>query len=293
MAKTSYQDIPVEYQNLIKKNLNIGERFIIPRVQVKKIISRRKLIKGITQKSKLKEIGEAWATLSAGQKTDWENAGLVVGLTSFKAFTKEYILRLQNSLSPITSPSIFRHGKVGQIHIESPANNLRIQQDHPQKYYINKKVRGKRAMYEPALVTEYVSFPLTLKISYKSNLTTTSGNNKHRIYIFMISNYQGRDIETIKEIELDLVTDWKTSELEITSIFGVFRYYKIVIDMQNVRGDFYFDNVKLFHSGKNWVRDSQCNDIHQDFTKAFYQVSKHWIADIIDDGANFESVYLD
>lgn len=293
MAKTSYQDIPVEYKNLIKKTLVASERFIIPRVSVKKIISRKKILKGITQRSKLKEISEVWATLSAGQKTDWENVGLVVGLTSFKAFTKEYILRLQNSLSPMPSPSVYRHGKVGYIKIESPANNLTIQQDHPQKYYINKKVRGKRSMYEPALVTEYVSFPMTLKISYKSNLTTTSANNKHRIYIYIVSNYQGRDIETLKEINLDLITNWKTSELEITGIFGVFRYYKIVIEMQNVRGDFYFDNVKLYHSGKNWVRDTYCNDVHQDFTKAFYQVAKHWVADVIEDGANFESIYLD
>jgi len=60
-----------------------------------------------------------------------------------------------------------------------------------------------------------------------------------------------------------------------------------------LQGDLYFDNIKAEHSGQNWVRDTFCNDINQAFTKAFFQVPKHWIADVIEEGANFESIYKD
>jgi hypothetical protein len=293
MAKTSFLDIPEEYKLLVKKNLTSGDRFVIPRVYAKKVIVRRKQLTGITQRSLLPEISSAWNNLSAEVKENWATAGVVSGITGYRHFTQEYTLRKKLSLTPITTPSVFRQGKVGKIIISAPADDLRIQQDHPIKYYIDVKVRGTRNQYTQALVTEYVSFPINLKISYKSNLTTTSEFYKAKIFIYVVSNYQGREIETQKEINFDLESDWQTDEVTLDNVFGVFRYYRLVLDFQNVRGEFYFDNVKLYHSGKNWVRDTKCNDINQGFTKRYYQVSKNWVADVISEGADFESVYLD
>lgn len=293
MAKTSFLDIPEEFKLLVKKNLTSGDRFVIPRVYAKKVIVRRKQLAGITQRSLLPEISIAWNNLSNEIKENWNTAGVVSGLTGYRHFTQEYTLRKKLSLTPITTPSVFRQGKVGKIQIEAPADDLRIQQDHPIKYYIDVKVRGTRNQYKPALITEFVSFPLNLKISYKSNFVATSPFYKSEIYIYIVSNYQGREIETIKKINFDLICDWQNAECEVLNVFGVFRYYRIVMDFQNVRGEFYFDNVKLYHSGKNWVRDTKCNDINQGFTKRYYQVSKNWVADVISEGADFESVYLD
>lgn len=293
MAKISYQQVPAEYKGLLKKSLKVGDRFVISRVSVNRLIPRRKLLKGITQRSKLPEISDVWATFDTTLKTSWATTGALVGLTGFKAFVKEYILRLQSNLAPVVAPSIYHHGKVGKIVISAPANDLRIRQDHPVNYYIQKKVRGTKSQYAPVLVTEFLSFPFQLYISYKSILTNTSANYKARIYIEFLSNYQGRDIYTQKEINFDLATDWKNANIIVNDIFGVLRGYTLYIDFLNVTGVFYFDNVKLYHSGKQWVRDPYCNDIHQDFTKAFYQVSKHWVGEVVPDGANFESVYLD
>lgn len=293
MAKITYQNIPVEYKALVKKNLTVGDRFIIPRVSVKRLIPKRKIVKGITQRSQLPAVAVAWNELTSTVQDLWATVGIANGTTGYKAFTKEYILRLQNSLSPVTSPNIHRHGKVGVITIETPADDLTIRQDHPFTYYINKKVTGTKNQYTPYLIQEFITFPATLKISYKSNLTYTSANYIAKIYIEFVSNYQGRDIFTQKEIVFNLVNDWNTQEIEIENVFGVVRGYTMYIKFQNVQGTFYFDNVKFYHSGKNWVRDGQCNDIHQDFTKAFYQVAKHWIAENINEGANFESNYID
>lgn len=293
MAKTGYLDIPPEYESLIKKHLVSSDRFIIPRVRVKKLISRRKLLKGITQKSLLPEITNYWNNLDSNTKILWTNAGLACGLTGYKCFVKEFVLRKQNGIDTIASPSVFHQGKVGMVVIEEPCHHLVLRQDHPITYYINKKVKNTKNQYEPKLVTEFVSFPFDLYISYKSNLTAISSDYRARIYLYTLSNYQGRDIESKFEINFDLNSDWQTKHLNVESVFGKYRFYKVEIEFFNVTGTFYFDNFKLYHSLKNWARDTQCNDIHQDFTRAFYQVSKHWIADVISEGANFESVYPD
>lgn len=293
MAKISYQDIPPEFDQLILKSLTPADRFIIPHVSIKKLISRRKLLKGITQKSQLKNISSAWNLLSTLDKNAWVSAGLKSGLTGYKHFTKEYILRLKNGLEPVTVPSIYHQGNVGKIQIEAPATKIIIRQDHPIYYYIKTKVKGTKSQYEPKLTTEFVSFPFNIYISYKSNLTNINSQYVAKLIITMVSNYQGRDIETNTEYNFSLSHDWTEVTFNINEVFGKFRYYNVKLHFENVRGEFYFDNFKLYHSGKNWARDTACNDIHQDFTRAFYQVSKHWIAEHIDNGANFESVYID
>lgn len=293
MSKTSYQDIPSELQILYKRNLYSSSRFDIPRVSVKRIISRRKLLKNMSQKTLLPEISLLWNTFTNSQKFAWTQTGNINGMNGYKAFVKEYILRKKLALSLTFLPSLFKHGKVGQIHIEAPSNHIKIVQDHPLYYYINKKVKNFRNKYEPKIITEFTSFPFEIKLSYKSNLVNVGVGAYAKIYLYMISNYQGRDIETKTEIFFDNVTNWKTVNLVVNSVFGKFRYYRVEIDIYNMHGDLYFDNFKILHSGRNWARDTQCNDIRQEFTKSFYQVSKHWIADIISDGANFDSVYLD
>lgn len=293
MAKISYQDVPPEFDQLIKQNLTPADRFILPRVSIKKLISRRKLLKGITQKSQLLNVSSAWASLTLSQKNAWVSAGLESGLTGYKHFTKEYILRLKNGLSPITTPSIYHQGNVGKIYIEAPATKIIIRQDHPIYYWIKTKVKGTKSQYQPKLVTEFVNLPFNVYISYKSNLTNINPQYTAKLIINIISNYQGRDIETLKEFNFSLDQDWSEGTFNIDGVFGKFRYYNVKIHLENVLGELYFDNFKLYHSGKNWARDTACNDIHQDFTRAYYQVSKHWIAEYIENGANFESVYLD
>lgn len=293
MAKISYQDVPPEFDQLIKQNLTPADRFILPRVSIKKLISRRKLLKGITQKSQLVNVSSAWASFTLSQKNAWVSAGLKSGLTGYKHFTKEYILRLKNGLSPITIPSIYHQGNVGKIYIEAPATKIIIRQDHPIYYWIKTKVKGTKSQYQPKLVTEFVNLPFNVYISYKSNLTNINPQYTAKLIINIISNYQGRDIETLKEFNFSLNQDWSEVTFNVNEVFGKFRYYNVKIHLENVRGELYFDNFKLYHSGKNWARDTACNDIHQDFTRAYYQVSKHWIAEYIENGANFESVYLD
>jgi hypothetical protein len=291
MAKISYQDIPLGLEEAYKKNILFNDRFVIPSVRVKKLISRRKVNTKITQKSLFFDIVLLWNSYSDAQKNLWNQAGNVCGMTGYRCFIREYTLRRQYNLDVNIPPNIYHQGKFGKIVIYSGDNNFQIQQDHPLYYYILKKVRNSKDQYEPKQVIELVSFPFIFKINYKSNLTFLNSDSYAKLKVFYVSNYQGRDIETIKEIVFDSVSDWTSKELNIIGIFGKFRYYRVELDFKNVSGEFYFDNFKILHSGKNWARDTQCNDINEGFTKAFYQVSKNWIADIIGENSNFESVF--
>ena len=176
-----------------------------------------------------------------------------------------------------------------------------------------KKVTGTRDQYEPVKITESFDLPIDIKISYKSNLTSvdvgapfglgefeianselgvsSSGTGSARFYVSVLSHYQGRDIFTNSEIFFDLSSDWTSATASISSVLGLVRGYNAYIEILNARGDLYVDNIELNHSGHNWARDPYCNDLNQGFTKAFYQVAKHWEAVSISEGAQFDSFF--
>jgi len=80
---------------------------------------------------------------------------------------------------------------------------------------------------------------------------------------------------------------------EENTFLGLAIGYDLFIHLYNLQGDFYFDNIEVTHSGQNWARDPFCKDINQGFTLAFYQVPKHWVAEILPDGAEYNSIYID
>lgn len=291
MVKVGYQQIPPEYSHLIKQVLVQSDRFIIPRLSVKTTLSKRRLKKAMKQKTVLPILSPIWASFSLSTKALWTAAGLENGMTGWKHFVREYILRDKYGYNVNDLPSIYHQGKIGVIILPDNNSELIIEQDHPFKYWVSAKVRGTKTQREPKIVTEFATFPFILKINYHSKLVVTKANARARIFIHYISNYQGRDIETMSIINFDLQTYWKTASVEVNEIFGKFRVYKIVMDFYGVKGQLWFDNIKVIHSGRNWARDTACNDIHQDFTKAFYQVSKNWIASHITSGVSFESDY--
>jgi hypothetical protein len=232
-----------------------------------------------------------WATLDNDEKNLWLSAGEVMGLAGFKLFVADYVLRLQNDLTGVSIPSDLYQTYVGKMTIASPATKLLITQLHPLNYWVSAPVYGKQKMREPVLITESFDLPLELSISYKTNLTSFGDNPRARFYAIVYSLYQGRTIETFLKIDFDLISDWTSDNVSLSSIQGYIKGYALFIELNDVSGTLYFDNVKAVHSGLNWVRDSICRDIDQSFTKAFYQVPKNWVAVDISAGCFFGSVY--
>ena len=293
MAQTSYIDILPALEEQFFTGIQPGDRFNYARVCRKNLLLSRKSKKGISQRSLLPEISTAWATLSGAQKTAWSNAGAECNLNGWRLFVQDYCARRVNDLSGIATPSLLHQSWVGQLHIEAPATEAKLVQIHPHFYYIYKKVYGKKGMYNPVLITEDLALPFDLTLNYSSNLSAEGADPYAKLYARFWYSYQGQNLYEDLEISLDLITAWKSATIQLTSLVSIVIRYDLYIHLHDLRGDLYFDNIKAEHSAQNWVRDPFCKDVDQGFTRNYYQIPKHWAAEILPNGADFESIYKD
>ena len=313
MAKTSYQLIPVQFNLSYNKALQSGDRFTFPRVRRKTLFISKKRKKGLTQKSLIPILSPVWQALTLAERLAWNSAGVVADMSGFKLFVRDKSLRIANDLSGYAIPNNLYQTTVGTLRIESPANSLKIQQLHPLEYWVQRKVKGTRSQYEPIKIIENFALPLSIKINYKADLIPTvisldsaecgvaecgvvilgtfSLEVKARFYCICYSHYQGLTLENIVEIPFTLQQDWIHAEAILSPIIGKDRGYTAFIEIENVRGTLYFDNIEILHSGQNWCRDPHTIDIDQSFTKAFYQIPKHWAPVDIGEGAFYGSLY--
>jgi len=293
MAKTSYVDLAPELSDQYFSGLQPGDRFTFSRIGRKNTLLSRKSKKGISQRSLLAEISAAWFGDAFFDQGAWNDAASYCNLTGWKLFVQDYCARRVNDLPGLATPDTFHQSWVGQIHIEAPATECKLIQAHPRNYYIMRKVTGAKSMYNPVLVTENFSLPLELSISYKSNLVASGPDPYAKFYAEIWYTYQGLNLSYILEIPFDLVSDWTVGSADIGFLRSYVVGYNLFIHLHDLRGDLYFDNIHVYHSGQNWCRDPFCKDINQGFTRNYYQVSKHWAAVIAPQGVLFESVYKD
>jgi len=293
MSKVSYVSLLPAEEELYFKGLTAQSRFIVPRVAKKNLLISKKRIKGLTQRSLLPQVAEAWNLLSETEKTSWSNAGAQMGLKGYNLFVQDKIIRIKNDMPGNAEPSLLHQSWVGVLAIEPPATELKITQLHPRNYWVLKKVGGKKGQYEPVEVVEDLALPLKISLNYKSELTPLGSNAFAKFYANVWSSYQGVDITNELKIDLNFNTDWEHAENTLSIVPGYVVSYNLFFHLYNIQGLLYIDNVKAEHSGQNWVRDTFCRDINQGFTKAFYQIPKHWSAITLPFGADYESFYRD
>jgi len=291
MAKVKFIDIPAGLEFFFDKALQAGDRFVYSTVRMTNPFISRKKKKALTQKSQLPLCSEIWKNFTQLTRDAWIECGLETGLTGFRFFVQDKVLRLKNFLEGESTPSLLYQGNVGRLTVEAPATGLLITQLHPLNYFVLRKKTGKETMYISVPVVEDFALPLNLYINYKSNLTAIEGGYSARFSAIIYSSYQGRTIETPADIDFDLVTDWKTASFGIGEVIGLVRGYALFLELDGVRGDVWFDNVRAEHSGQNWVRDTHCNNIKMAFTKKFYQVPAHWVAIELPEGSYYNSEY--
>lgn len=293
MAKVSYVSLLPAEEELFFKGLNAQSRFIVPRVAKKNLLLSKKRIAGLTQRSLLPQVAEAWNLLTEEDKTNWGNAGAESDLNGYRLFVQDKIIRIKNELAGNATPSLLHQSWIGALTIQDPATGIKITQLHPRNYWVCRKVGGKKGQYEPVLITEDLALPLKISLNYSSDLVSQGAGSFAKFYAMVWSSYQGADIFNELKIDLDLETAWKNAEATLTSVAGYVVAYNLFFHLYNVRGTLYIDNVKAEHSGQNWVRDTFCRDIQQGFTKAFYQIPKNWAAITLPSGSDFESTYQD
>ena len=291
MARVTFLDIPEGFDFSYNKALRINDRFTFSSIRLNNTFLSRRRKKGISQKSLLPICSDMWKTFDGATQDDWNNAGAVMNLSGFKFFVADYVLRLQNDMTGVSTPSLLYQTLVGKLTITSPATQFLLTQMHPLNYWVSAPVYGKKGMREPLLVTEDFALPLQISISYKTNLSSVGVSPRARFYAIVYSLYQGTTIENLLEIPFDLSSDWTSETVTLNTVCGKIKSYSLFLELNDVSGTLYVDNIKAIHSGLNWCRDSVCRDIDQAFTKAFYQVPKHWVPVEISTGCFFGSVY--
>lgn len=313
MARTSYVEIPEPQIDNYWGALQVGDRYTFPRVTRKSAFLSRIKIKGLNKRTYLRAISAVWELFSAQLKQDWKDVDPHLQKHGWRTFVADKSERIKLGIPGNATPNQYHQGLVGSIDIQEPANEVKLVQLHPSQYWVNTKVSGKKAMYQPVSVTEALSLPLKISFNYKSDLISTEeiiawgygeriyGETLYgddgisesfvKFYARVRHFYQGRNIDTDLVIDIPLISDWALVENTLSKVLGEVSSYNLYIYLNKVRGILLFDNVKSEHGAQNWVRDTYCEDISKTFTRAFYQIPKHWAAITLPAGATYNSKY--
>ncbi len=291
MARTRFVDIPEALEDAFWGQLQSGDRFVLPKIIRKSVFFGRKKIANLTRHSYLPAIKEIWNGFTNQKKQDWKDVDPHTRQHGWRTFVADQSKRIKLGIGGEATPNEFHQDLVGAIVIENPAEETKIAQFHPSQYWVNTKVQGKKSMYEPVSVTESVALPLKITINYKSDLVSTGLGSLVKFYATVLHFYQGQNLETNLEIDIPLIGGWASQNITLSSVLGEVVSYNLYIHLDKVRGTLLFDNPKAEHSSQNWVRDPYCQDISKTFTRAFYQIPKHWAVINLPVGAAYNSIY--
>lgn len=251
----------------------------------------RQRVLDLTTRSLLPQIRDTWLQLDDAQRQAWKDAAAVTKMNGWNLFVQDTAYRMKHGIAGLATPSLLHQYKVGRIEINAPAQRILLAQYHPNKYYVNKKIRGKTTQREDVAIHEKLHLPLTVGCSYRANLTATTSSPKAKFYAIIYSSYQGRTIETEVGFDYSLQTGWQSQTTTCAEVIGVSRFYTLWIDLDGVRGWLEWDNVVAQHTGTNWARDKRCMDVNNELTRVNFQIEKSWEEQFIPAGAAFDSVY--
>ncbi len=291
MAKTSYVSIPPGFDIFYKKVITTGDRFYTPRIRFKRTFVSRKRKAVLSQRSEAVILSPVWQTMDTSVKNAWNSAGLASQMSGFKLFVQDTCFRIRAGLSGYSDPSDIFQSRIGKLDFSSGATDTILAQYHPQSYWVERKVHGTRDQYEDIPVTESFALPITVSVSYKADFTGGGGSNFLKFYAEVISSYQGNDILTLCEINLETGLDWQRVTATLSSVIGLVRGYTLYFRAKGITGKLYFDNVSVEHSGHNWARDPRCNKVDAAFGRRFYQVPRNWVFEVHDTGVILSTVY--
>lgn len=245
----------------------------------------------ISTRSLLPQIKELWNALDTMTKDAWKAAGAAQSYNGWNLFVQDTAYRLKFEIEGLATPSTIHAYKCGEIVMASPADFFRLEQLHPVRYYRMKKVAGTKSQREPVAITEQLLLPLTIGLSYRSNLTSNGPNPYAKFYAAVTRSYQSLDLIEEFGFDIPLSSDWARQTATLNEVVGTARWYSLYIELNDVLGTLQFDLLQSTHTGTNFARDFRCNNISAGFSNYNYQLPAAWAADSAEQGVTFGSVY--
>ncbi len=293
MAKVSHVLIPAGLEESFGKCLKSPDRFVHSRVcRFKKFVSRKQK-KQLLEQSLFTALAVYWKEMTNEEKSAWKDAGDVIGLTNWQNFIHDIAARWAHGVAGIGTPKTSHQGRVGCLKIEAPDDYLKIKQLHPRHYFVRRRIPGKWT-YEPVAVDELFELPLTISLSFNSDLEACGPDPSVRYFARVWHSYQGVDKETDLCLNMPAQSSgWQNMSETLTSVIGQVISYTLYIEIKDLRGVLYFDNIKAEHSLHNWARDPRCNEIDRVFPLSWHQIPKRWVAVEVGPNSSYSSTYKD
>ena len=293
MAQTSLVFLDPYFLRMIKNNCIYQDRFIHGKVVKKRALYGRLLKYKNSSRSLFKQVRDLWRSLSFEDKRKWVLKGKSIGMRGYNLFTQDTINRLKLELPGLSIPNDLYEVYVYKFEFNNNENYLKIAQLHPSSYFYYRKVRGSKSSLELVRVNEILQLPLTISLSYKSDLEPLSDDYIARFYAEVYHSWQGVNLTTTLEINFNLNTDWVKASNSLEAVRGYVFGYTLFFEFKNLKGKILIDHVEARHSMLNWARDWLCNDLFGVKFLRFWQIPPNWVILNITDGVNLNSVYYE
>ncbi len=276
MAKVDNQEVPSLDTPAYRRVLKPSRRFVNVSVRRKGFFNVRKNRKNLIARSLLFEISALWRGFTSLQKSAWDSAGAVMNMSGYKAFVQDQTLRIKNSLSGTSVPSTLHQGLAGRVFDLADDDVSGFVQKHPSSYYILRKIFNYQNQYEPILITEVPTSPLTISFRYKSDMVDLG--NEVAVYIQIAYKNGDGDFDYIDfdNDSLDPNTDWTTYTFVKNPLPAGTTAYEVTIYFYAEGGEFLIDNFSCFHSGQNWAKDPYCERFGEHFLEGVYDFFPSW-----------------
>ena len=105
MAKTSYLQIAPELEEKYYSGLQSMDRFIIPRIRVKTMITSRKKIEELIERSYLQQCADLWNNFTTEQKANWKSVDPHPQKHGWRTFVADQCIRIKTGLEGVATPN--------------------------------------------------------------------------------------------------------------------------------------------------------------------------------------------
>lgn len=236
--------IPPGLEIIYNKTLKMYDISVFCNVGKNRRFLSRKTKYNLRDFTKLYQVAYAWNAFSQAVKDNWYAAGGASGINGYALYTQDKIYRLMNFLAGNATPSIYHQYKVGHIEISAPATSAKYTENH---------------------ITP-IALPATLDVNYYADLSASGLDPYAKIILTTLRFISGKNITENHVINLDLSTVWKAGTVTVPVAGGISGIWSISIELNDVVGDLYFDNLFCEFNGTIQNHDPFCDFFPQYFT---------------------------
>ena len=250
--------IPAGLEIIYNKQLRMYDISVFCNVGKNPRFFPRKRFYKLREITYLFQVAHAWSFFTDDQKAEWNYAANITGQHSYNLYVQDKSYRIKHAIGGDATPSLYHQYLVGHLGVAAPATSALIA-----FYYFHR-----------------VNFPATFELCFKTNLVASGANPYARLKFTWTRYYMGQNIESTEVIELPLISGWDKKKQWVNYHKGIRGRWRLELELHDVTGDLWFDNVEVFFSGEIKNLDPFCMD-----------VAKYWKSIDAGAGVTFETIY--